>query len=356
MNQQFSAPPTQPAKTVSLRNVDPLLLTLPARARNVKTKIGFEIKSTYGFNEDQPYVLVGFDFSSQESAYAAMLAASRTNSKLAGEDSFDKALLVGNKEDGTDFHSATAKMSGLSRTLQKNLNYSSAYGGKWRSQSKIIAGARPDLTLKQAEDLAKKANSAFVGKKDRTTGLYKGGIASNYFNFNVCNIESGKPKVPVFGTPYPRSLQPDYNNKINSGTPAANNASIQSGCANAGMLSLILLYIDKQIEDAGISEYTRYAVSIHDENHYICHEDYTEQLAKCMVRAHAQMWAYFAYRLNLMDYPIQRLFFDITIDVSKILRKEANQKIKTATFSYEEMGYQYYVSRKTGKLTRRDFN
>lgn len=111
-----------------------------------------------------------------------------------------------------------------------------------------------------------------------------------------------------------------------------------------------------QLIKYNLKQHARISCSIHDEVHLIAHKDYLEDVAKCMVRAHALTWAFLAAVLNIKDLPVQRLFYDIVIDVSKVLRKSADEVIDTPTMKYSKKGFQFYVDKESGKLARRDFD
>ena len=119
------------------------------------------------------------------------------------------------------------------------------------------------------------------------------------------------------------------------------------------MLSAFLLFMDEELEKANLN--ATFGISIHDEIHYITSDNKknTRAVAACMIRAHARTWALLQMKLGLYDLPLQRLYYDIQVDVSKALRKEPNQKVETQTFSYTEMGYSYIIDRKTNKIAKK---
>lgn len=46
--------------------------------------------------------------------------------KVAGSSAFSFSILAGNKSDGTDMHTTTAKTIGIDRSTAKNINYALA--------------------------------------------------------------------------------------------------------------------------------------------------------------------------------------------------------------------------------------
>lgn len=86
----------------------------------------------------------------------------------------------------------------------------------------------------------------------------------------------------------------------------------------------------------------------------MCKESKTYELAKAIVRAHCATWALLNHNLNIPDLPVQRLIYDLKIDVTKCLRKEHDQVIDTPDFKYDKKGFYYQVNKETGKLQKYD--
>lgn len=260
MNKQtWLAPEVVPSSTISGRTVEPLYNTLPARAKHEDQKIGFAIKSTHRFSDDSPYTFVGFDFAGQELAVAAMFAESQNHSSN-GTDKFNKAVLVGNKDEGTDFHSMTAKQAGVKRSTAKNIGYALLYGSGLKTATNTAMQDLDDSEKSNAKAFAKATIDAFKGKKQGIN--YNGGIASNYFNYVYNKSDSCHPTLDLFGQVVPKCL--DYTHIFKSGSPAQINYFIQAVCSTNGMLSAFLVYCNNEIHELGIKDKCRFAVSIHD--------------------------------------------------------------------------------------------
>lgn len=348
-NQNWLAPQVVPSGTISSRAIEPLLLTLPARTKYKKDKIGFGVKSTHRFAEDSPYTFIGFDFNGQEAQVASMFAQAYHGGE-SGSDEFDKANLIGDKDNGTDFHSVSAKAAGIPRDIAKNVNYGLLYGAGLKTAANTVKQGLSESEKSKAQVFAKAALASFKGTKNRFTDLYEGGVASNYFNYVYNKSATHSPTLDVFGQTIPKSLDVAYIGR--SGSPAQINFQIQAACATNGMLSAFLIFAFEEFKNADITD-IRFSAAIHDEVHFICLDSQTELVAKCIVRAHCSVWALLSSRLGIPDLPVQRTIFDIVIDVSKCLRKEAFDKIDTPDFKYDKIGYKYYVSRETGKLAKR---
>lgn len=362
LNQKWAAIQARPSGTVSGRVIESLLLTMPTRVKGnpnkgyEQEKIAFGAKSTFKF-EDNRHVFVSFDMASQELAIAAMLAqsysAENNRGSVSGGDLLDKAVLLGDKKTGTDVHSQVAKAAGVSRTCGKGIVYACIYGAGLKTVAKVIASELSPDEKHLALNKAKLALETLKGKRDWNTGIYSGGIASNYFNRAYSKSAQGNTKLDLFNQAIPKSLDSAYIKK--SGAPNQINFLIQALASTNGQLSAFSIFLKKEIELAGLRE-ARQIATIHDEIICMALEEDAEAMAKCIIRAHAGVWALLSSRLNISDLPVQRLFFDIVIDVSKILRKEANQIINTPDRKYSELGYQFFINKETGKLEKNHFN
>lgn len=341
------APDVVPSSTVSGRVVAPLFATMPARCNHPKDKVGFGIKSTHRFPEDSEWVFVGFDFSQEELNVAGMFAESITRD-ANGTDPFNKALLVGDSNKKTDFHSLVANEVGIPRWLAKNTDYGLIYGAGVKTTTNTIMQGLDDSEKGRAKDYAVKTMESFKGKREGSK--YRNGVASNYFNFVYNKSANLNARLDVFGQRIPKCLDVEYIHK--SGSPSQINMFIQGACSTNGMLSAFLVFVTKEIQNLGIEDHCRFSLSVHDEIWYLCKEKYARKLSTAMVRAHCSVWALLSYNLGLPDLPLSRLIFDIQIDVTKCLRKSWDQVIKTPDFSYTEPGYYYQVNRKTGKLEK----
>ncbi len=107
----------KPCGTISGRTVSSLFNTLPAHYET--PKIMSEIKSA--MQCPKGWVFVGGDADQQESSVAAAMSDSFIG--YSGTNEFSKAVLTGDKDQGTDFHSVMAKKVGIKRSTAKNVNY-----------------------------------------------------------------------------------------------------------------------------------------------------------------------------------------------------------------------------------------
>lgn len=161
------------AGTVTRRAVEPTWLT----ASNPKgNRIGSELKSKV--TTPPGYKFVGADVDSQELWIAAVLGDAKF-AGMHGSTAFGWMTLQGNKNDGTDMHSVTAQILGISRDQAKIVNYGwrrrkgkergwgrggvlkcsiptptgtgRIYGASQMFAARLLTQFNPELTVKEAE-------------------------------------------------------------------------------------------------------------------------------------------------------------------------------------------------------------
>ena len=283
--------------------------------------------------------------------YSAILAQSFAGGAL-GSDRFMQAMLTGNKKDKTDVYSIVANSVGLERNQAKGAVLGSLYGMGQKGFIKALLSSIDNPHEKaRVKPIAKEAFYSMKGKKG-ASGLLEGGIASNFFNYSSINCKKDRPLVGPFQQYYPKTLSPQYMSKIRS--TASLNYAVQAGCALTGLLSGFLSAAEGQFAAEGLAkEDCRYSSSIHDAVIYIVKKDKVKQASKAIVRAYIQCWAlaFTAFKLGAIP---QKIAYDIIIDVSHCIRKDAFTPIKTPAYEYTTPGYQIFVSPETGKLHRRD--
>lgn len=110
------APEVVPHNTSTNRAGCNLWFTVPGCKHN---KLGSEIKTMV--RAPQGWKFVQSDYDSEEVMIASIFADG--HHKVAGSNAFSFSALVGNKSDGTDMHSVTARQGGVPRDVAKNINY-----------------------------------------------------------------------------------------------------------------------------------------------------------------------------------------------------------------------------------------
>lgn len=211
--QRWVAPEIAASHTISGRSMEPLFLTMAARAVHEDTKIGFGTQATHQFSEDSDYTFVGFDYSQVEVSVAAMFAETYAGTS-SGKDLLNQAVLTGSKENRTDLHSKVADDVGIDRDSAKAVNFSGFYGAGKNTFSNAIMQGLPDDKKAYANKYADKALKAFKGDKEGRT--YRNGIASNYFNYVYSKSGQSGATLDYFGQSIPKCLDVDYIHKSGS--------------------------------------------------------------------------------------------------------------------------------------------
>lgn len=349
-NQKWYAPEINPVGTTTTRQSSGLLHTIPVRARDSASKIAFEFSYKLAFNDDTNYKILFFDFASQELLFAALLSQAYNSNLPFGTDPFLNAILTGNKMDGTDLYSLTAKVVNIKRNEAKGAVLATMYGcGITLFTSELLKGVQDENQKPAVKAKAKLAYEKLKGKQD-LNGKFIGGVASGFFNYCARNNAQQIPIMPIFRQNFPKSLSPKYISKISPTT--AINYNVQASCATAGMLSAYIAFAQQQFEEAGLTNLdARYAVSVHDCLAYLVKdtEENIEKTAMCMIRAYTQVWALVISQLGMKEFPV-KLIEDIVIDVSSVWRKNAFASIETPGFKYDTDGYQIMADIATGGL------
>lgn len=92
------------------------------------------------------------------------------------------------------------------------------------------------------------------------------------------------------------------------------------------------------------------------EQWWLCKDEYLDAVAEALVVAHAKCWALLHYSIGIYDLPVSRAYREVIIDTTKVMRKEANYKVKSGCMEYNEMGTQYHFNSETGYLNRVTFD
>ena len=175
------------------------------------------------------YVFVGADVDSQELWIASTIGDS-SFTKIHGSTAVSWMNLQGKKSDGTDIHSKTASIIGISRDQAKVFNYGRIYGAGKKFAEKLLLQFNPLMTTQEA---AQKANIMYESTKGkRKTELtssndqqneivndvketnktkikkWTGGTESEMFNKLEEIAKSAVPKTPVLNASITKCLEP----------------------------------------------------------------------------------------------------------------------------------------------------
>ena len=347
--------------TLTRRAIEPTWMTA-ANAQN--DRIGSELRAM--INAPANYNIVGADVDSQELWIASIIGDSLLNNiKIQGATPFSWMTLIGNKTNGTDMHSVTAKAINISRDQAKVLNYARIYGAGQKFAERLLKQFNPMMSDQEAMLKSKKmfcltkgqkyyrlkkhfisenlidkfytSNEAFkisqiYGKSKKEIfqkGKWVGGSESAMFNSLEEIADQAHPVTPFLSARLSRALEQEFNEK---NLPTKINWVVQSSAVD--FLHLILVTMRWLMKDK-----TRLCLSFHDEVRYLVPSKYKYNAALAMHVTNLLVRSFFVSRLNMRDLPMSVAFFN-AVEVDTVLRKEARQDCKTPSNPYGlQIGY-----------------
>ena len=314
-----------PKNTVSSRIGQELWLTVAAH--NGK-KPGAELKSKV--QPPKGYKIISSDFASQELQVLALYSTSYN--RISGATPLDNTTIVGTKEDKTDVHTVLGNSVGLSRQEGKSAVYGASYGiGRVKLAQQ--AGVEEEDSLKLL--------NYYKGKKDRSSGYFHGGIASQAFNKMQDIINEETPRLPMLGTWIQPALTPRIWQK--NGAPGQLNLTVQG--SGSLILQCTISAIEYLIDLFQLD--ARFCFSLHDELVLTCHEEDTDLLAYLYQVAHVWVWGLLHYKLKVYDIPCNRAWIGVNEDV--VWRKEYDTETSTPTYRSIPKGHEWTIKELTEK-------
>lgn len=151
------------------------------------------------------YNIVGADVDSQELWIAATIGDAHF-AKIPGSTALGWMNLEGKKSDGTDMHSKTASIIGISRDHAKVFNYGRIYGAGVKFAMKLLMQFNPSLTEQDAQIKAKALYEETKGKK--VNKEWTGGTESEMFNKLEEIAKESCPSTPVLNARITKALEP----------------------------------------------------------------------------------------------------------------------------------------------------
>lgn len=316
----FIIPQIIPMGTITRRAVEKTWLT----ASNAKkTRLGSELKSL--IQAPPGYVFVGADVDSEELWIASLVGDSAF--RLHGGTALGWMTLEGTKNAGTDLHSKTAKILGISRNEAKVFNYGRIYGAGVKFATSLLAKFNPTISEEMATKVAKTLYSETKGKSgviklpydtNENVRLWYGGSESVVFNMLESIAEQDNPKTPVLGAGITAALN-RQNLRSNSFLPSRINWAIQS--SGVDYLHLLLISMEHLCKIYGVD--ARLAITVHDEVRYITKEENKYKCAMLLQIANLWVRAMFCYQLGIENIPQSCAFFSC-VDIDFVLRKEVD--------------------------------
>jgi DNA polymerase gamma 1 len=312
----FILPQIIPMGTITRRAVENTWLT----ASNAKAnRVGSELKSMV--RAPKGYCFVGADVDSQELWIASLIG--DATFKLHGGNAVGFMTLEGTKAAGTDLHSRTAKILGISRNDAKVFNYGRIYGAGLQFASTLLRQFNPSLSESQTAKTAAALYQATKGKKTTRKQLHerafwRGGTESFVFNKLEDFAEQERPRTPVLGAGITEALMRRYLTRGGFMTSRINWAIQSSG---VDYLHLLIVSMDHLTRRYNLN--CRLAITVHDEIRYLCKEEDKYRVAMALQIANVWTRAMFSQQMGINELPQSCAYFS-AVDIDHVLRKEVD--------------------------------
>ncbi|KAF5005349.1 hypothetical protein FDECE_8207 [Fusarium decemcellulare] len=317
----FILPQIIPMGTITRRAVENTWLTASNAKKN---RVGSELKAMV--KAPKGYCFVGADVDSEELWIASLVG--DATFKLHGGNAVGFMTLEGTKAAGTDLHSRTASILGITRNDAKVFNYGRIYGAGLKFAATLLRQFNPNLSEKQTMETASKLYANTKGTKTNRKVLYKrpfwrGGTESFVFNKLEEFAEQERPRTPVLGAGITEALMGRYISKGGYLTSRINWAIQSSG---VDYLHLLIVAMDYLIRRFNLD--ARLAITVHDEIRYLVKEGDKYRTALALQVANVWTRAMFAQQVGIEDLPQSCAYFS-AVDIDHVLRKEVDMECIT---------------------------
>lgn len=303
--------------TVTRRAIEKTWLT----ASNAKAnRVGSELKAMV--RAPKGYAIVGADVDSEELWISSCMGDAQFG--LHGATAIGWMTLEGTKAAGTDLHSKTAGILGITRDQAKVFNYSRIYGAGMRHAILLLLQSNAGMLQEQAQKLAENLYASTKGKNTHRNDIFDrkfwfGGSESYVFNKLEEIALSERPQTPALGCGVTYALSKEY---LPEGfgsdyMPSRINWVVQS--SGVDYLHMLIVSMDYLIAKYDIK--ARYLISVHDELRYLVTEEDKYRASLALQIANLWTRSMFAYKLGMDDLPQGVAFFS-AVDVDTVLRKE----------------------------------
>ena len=317
----FILPQVIPMGTITRRAVENTWLTA-SNARG--DRVGSELKSM--IRAPPGYCFVGADVDSEELWIASLVGDAQF--RLHGGNSIGFMTLEGTKAAGTDLHSKTAKILGISRNDAKVFNYGRIYGAGLKFAQTLLRQFNPNLSDKEIQEIAARLYEQTKGTKVTRKPLndrpfWRGGTESLVFNRLEDFADQERPRTPVLGAGITEALM--RRNMNNNGYMTSRiNWAIQS--SGVDYLHLLIISMDHLIRRFNID--ARLAITVHDEIRYLIKEEDKYRGAMALQVANVWTRAMFSQQMGINDLPQSCAYFS-AVDIDHVLRKEVDMDCVT---------------------------
>ncbi|CAK7237585.1 DNA-directed DNA polymerase gamma mip1 [Sporothrix bragantina] len=312
----FILPQVIPMGTITRRAVENTWLTASNAKKN---RVGSELKAMV--QAPPGYSFVGADVDSEELWIASVVGDATFG--LHGGNAIGFMTLEGTKAAGTDLHSRTAGILGITRNDAKVFNYGRIYGAGLRFAAQLLRQFNPSLSEAETVSIATKLYLATKGTRTNRRLLYKrpfwrGGTESFVFNRLEEFAEQERPRTPVLGAGITEALMGRFISKGGYLTSRINWAIQSSG---QDYLHLLIVSMDYLIRRFNIQ--ARLAITVHDEIRYLVRD--VDKYRAAMALQVANLWtrAMFSEQVGIRDLPQACAFFS-AVDIDHVLRKEVD--------------------------------
>ena len=317
-------PQVIPMGTVTRRAIEKTWLTASNAKKN---RVGSELKAMVRAPEG--YAIVGADVDSEELWISSCMGDAQFG--LHGATAIGWMTLEGTKSAGTDLHSKTASILGISRDQAKVFNYSRIYGAGMRHAVLLLLQSNSSMPVEEAQKLAGNLYASTKGKNTHRTDLFNrkfwyGGTETFLFNKLEEIALSDRPQTPALGCGITYALSKEYLPE-GFGTdylPSRINWVVQS--SGVDYLHMLIVSMTHLIEKYGIK--ARYLLSVHDELRYLVAEEDKYRAALALQIANLWTRCMFAFKLGMDDLPQGVAFFS-SVDIDTVLRKEVDMTCVT---------------------------
>jgi DNA polymerase gamma 1 len=324
-SQGFILPQIIPMGTITRRAVENTWLTASNAKKN---RVGSELKSMV--RAPPGYHFVGADVDSEELWIASLVGDARFG--IHGGNAIGFMTLEGTKSAGTDLHSKTAKILGISRNDAKVFNYGRIYGAGLKFASTLLRQFNPALTEKETAEIASRLYKETKGAKTTRRSIssqpfWRGGTESFVFNTLETFAEQERPRTPVLGAGITEALMRRFINKGGFMTSRINWAIQSSG---VDYLHLLIVSMDYLVARYNLD--ARLAISVHDEIRYLVASKDRYKAAMALQVANIWTRAMFSQQIGINDLPQACAFFS-AVDIDHVLRKEVDMDCITPSNS-----------------------
>ncbi|KAL0089800.1 DNA polymerase family A-domain-containing protein [Phycomyces blakesleeanus] len=300
--------------TVTRRAVEKTWLT----ASNAKAnRIGSELKSMV--QAPKGYKIIGADVDSEELWISSVIGDAQFG--FHGATALGWMTLQGTKAEGTDLHSKTANILGISRDKAKIFNYARIYGAGVKYATSLLMQYSQGMDLEAAQIRAAALYLNTKGEKEHSVRhrfkrtFWHGGSESYMFNALEDIALSKEPRTPVLGCAVTDALKPEYTGS--QFLTSRINWVVQS--SGVDYLHMLIVSMSHLIKRYNIN--ARFMLSVHDEVRYLSSDEDQHRTALALQVANLWTRTLFSYRLGIYNLP-QSVGFFSAVDIDHVFRKE----------------------------------